>query len=157
MVRVTEQEWQTAMHEAGHACAAIVQGLPVSLVRRWAPDTSRELGATYLPGFAEDLDREKVRKAAIMVLCGPIMGDEDPPDWPLSDTNTSDERLLKLFCEHLGLTHANYHGLCAEAYKLTTTQVFCDLFAAVTGFFETFPTLDRRILREACRIAVSEG
>ena len=97
---MTEQE-QTTQHEAGHASMALVLGLPVSEVRCSSPDPARWLGATYLP--IGDLDRVKARKWALMLLSGAGMADQPLPTWPLSDTNTSDEKLLKVFVDYLGL------------------------------------------------------
>ena len=144
---MTGQEWQTALHEAGHAAMAATLGLPVSEVRRWSPDPTRELGATLLP--IGDLDRTKARKWALMLAAGPGMSDQPLPEWPLTDTNTTDERLLKVFCDYLELDERGYNELITEMWRLSATKRFDRLFTVLMTWFEHRRTLDEYILTHA--------
>src|SRR5665809_15355 len=148
MVRpVNEQERQTALHEAGHACAAIVLGLDVSLVSRWSPHPHLWLGETRLPDLFDDLDRDKARDIAKMILCGPIMADQEVPTWPLSKSNTGDETQLAILAEYMRLDESGWLGVRAAAFELTTTDEYCRLFEGVTGLLEHFPRLDTAMLK----------
>ena len=123
---------------------ALVLGLPVSEVRRWSPDPTRELGATYLP--VEDLDLTKTRKWALMLLAGPGMSDQPLPEWPLSRNNTKDEMLLEIFCRYLELDEQGYRDLITEMWQLSCTKRFERLFSVLMTWFEHVPTLDEHIL-----------
>jgi hypothetical protein len=51
------------------------------------------------------------KRLALVALAGPIMGDEDPPDWPLStDEPGTDEYLLARIAEYLKLTASGWLG-----------------------------------------------
>ena len=141
---MTEEERTTALHECGHAAMAMTLGLPVSEVRRWSPDPTRELGATFVS--IEDLDRAKARRWALMLLSGAGMADQPLPTWPLSDTNTSDERLLKIFVEHLEFTERDYHHLIAEMWRISASKRFDRLFCTLMEWFKYRRTLDRYVL-----------
>ncbi len=147
---MTEEERSIALHEAGHATMAICQGLTVTKARRWSPDP--RIGGQCFMSYWE-MDKDLARKWALVLLAGPGMADQELPEWPLDPDAPGDEGLLAAFVDYLGLSKAQYYGLEAEMWKTTTTDVFCNLFTAVTGFFEYFPTLDARMLRSAAQIA----
>ena len=105
-----------------------------------------------MPRFAEDMDKDKARRLAIMLLCGPAMADQAIPSWPPSRTGYNDEELVAILVDYLGLTEASYHGLCADMWKFTCEPRFIRLFETITGLYERFPTLDEDMLRLAQQI-----
>ena len=117
---MTEAERTTAQHEAGHAAAALTQGLPVTAVSRTSPDPRRYLGYTRFP----------------------LAAGQPLPTWPLSDNNGTDEKLLKIFCEYLGLDARGYDHLITEMWQLSCTKRFERLFTVLTTWFEHRRTLD---------------
>jgi hypothetical protein len=144
-----------ARHEAGHAVACILLGIPVAGARiEWGPDGWLTGGSTLTPGlFADGLDKERAHDIVVMVMCGPIMEGRDLPEWPPSRVaHQLDERYMAIYSDYLGLTEASWHGLCGEAYHFTCTDEFCRLWEAVTGLLERVPDLDEVGLRIARRI-----
>ena len=158
---MTAQEWDTALHESGHACAALAQGLPVSAVSRVSSDPTAYLGYTSIPitDILEEIDKTTARKMAVMLLCGPAMAEQDLPTWPLSDNKTNDEKLLKVFVEYLGLDARGYAQLVAAMWQLTCTKRFDRLFRVLQTWLECTPTLDPYILTQAMAMVMtwSEG
>jgi hypothetical protein len=143
-----------ANHEAGHAVACVLLGIGVTGTRiDWGPDGCLGGTTSLHPDYLDDLDKDKARDLMVMHMAGWIMEDRDLPEWPPSRTaHQPDERHMAAFSDYLKLTEASWHGVCAEAYRFTTTDEFMRLWRAVTGLFEYTPELDEAGLRIARRI-----
>jgi hypothetical protein len=153
---MTEQDWMLAQHEAGHACAAACQGLHVSFVSRTPSGTGRDLGYVKfnLDELVEDIDKDKARRIAIVLLCGDAMTERPVPSWPLSRSRVgNDEYFLAAFCDYLGLDEEGYEGLVDQMYDLTETRKFKRLFVAITAWLERAPRVDHYGVLRAMELA----
>lgn len=120
----------TRPHEAGHAASALLLSIPVRLVDVVGNQTC----AGFVDHAHKFTDVAGARRHAIMVLCGPAMGNRPGtpmPEWPLRDDTTPDERQLKAIADAIRLTQADWHGLVAEAWRLTATAEFERLHTAI--------------------------
>jgi hypothetical protein len=132
---VTEED--IARHESGHACAAVLLGIPVTAARIERTPDGRPWGFISYPDLLAEIDKKRVRDIAVMTMCGPIMEGRDLPSWPPSrDAYHQDERHMACYADYLGLDEAGWYGLRAEAYRLTATDEFCHLWEATTGLLE---------------------
>ena len=122
-----------AEHEARHAAAGLLLGMPVHSARADAVDD--RLGLVMLgPGPARDW--------AVAVLVGYPFRDGWPPDWPQSSGDgRGDESLLADFVADVRLDRAGWRALCSEARALVGTPEFRRLAAAITE-----PLLEGRVL-----------
>jgi hypothetical protein len=141
------REWadaeRIAAHEAGHACACVVLGVPVRLV-----DVSGDATAygRVRHGLEEIKSRADARKRVLIILCGLIEGAEDwdeLPAWPLETHRSTDEYNLHALADYLGLDKAGYSALEMEALKLTLDPFYRVLHVAVTGCSTTSPASGR--------------
>ncbi|HEX5895515.1 MAG TPA: hypothetical protein VFY47_04240 [Thermoleophilaceae bacterium] len=105
---------RTAAHEAGHACACVLLGVPVRLVD--VVGDARTLGVVR-HGLEQMYNRDDARKRMIIILCGPIEGADhwaDVPSWPLNPAASTDEHNLHALAEYQGLDREGYNEIRAR-------------------------------------------
>jgi hypothetical protein len=113
---------RTAAHEAGHACARVVLGVPVRLI-----DVVGD--ATALGVVRHDLEqsnnRDDARKRTLIILCGQIEGADHwahVPSWPL------------------------YREVAVDALNLTLDPLYQSLHVAVTGMVGYTPRIGPKLI-----------
>ncbi len=126
-----------AAHEAGHAAMCVTLGVPVRLVDT-VPNTVR-MGSVH-HGLKAD-DRESALAHMMIVLAGPLMGDDEIPAWPLRDDATQDERHLHAMAKALRMDMCEYADLVHRTINVTLTREFTQLHAAITGMLDYQPQL----------------
>ena len=90
-----------------------------------------------------------------MLICGPLCADQELPFWPLSATNTSDERLLKVYVEFLEPRRGWLRALVNDAAGLTMTRRFRRIFLAISTWLESVPVMDGDAIIEAMTAGVA--
>jgi hypothetical protein len=143
---MTERE-RIAAHEAGHACACVMLGVPVRLVDVAGDATA--LGRVR-HGLEDVRTPEDVRKRMLIILAGLIEGaDEwgDYPSWPLNPNISTDEHNLAALCDYLKLDERGYRSIACETVQLAATPEYQMLHGAVTGMLGYFPTIGEATIR----------
>jgi len=130
-----------AAHEAGHACACVVLGVPVRLV-----DVAGD--ATALGRVRHGLEQidnpDDARKRMKIILCGWIESVEDwdeLPSWPLNPNASTDEHNLATLADYLELDSRSYDDVRFEALKLTLDRDYKMLHVAITGMLDYTPRI----------------
>jgi len=144
---VTDQE-RTAAHEAGHASACVLLGVPVRLVD--VVGDARYRG-TVRHGLEDIRTREDARKRTLIILCGLIEGYEawdQMPTWPLNPDASTDEYNLHALADYLGLDKAGYWKLEMEALQLTMDSFYRSMHIAITGLLDYRPVIGRELFAE---------
>ena len=142
-----------AAHEAGHACACVLLGVPVRLVD--VVGDARTLGVVR-HGLEQMYNRDDARKRMIIILCGPIEGADhwaDVPSWPLNPAASTDEHNLHALAEYLGLDREGYNEIAREALNLTLDPFYQSLHVAVTGMLGYFPRIGPELIGRLVGIA----
>jgi hypothetical protein len=149
---MTEAE-RLAAHEAGHAAAAVVLGVPVRLV-----DVAGD--ATALGRVRHDLEQihspDDARKRMKIILCGWIESVEDwdeLPSWPLDPNASTDEHNLHALAGYLRLDSPSYSDVTFEALKLTLDRDYKMLHVAITGMLDYTPRIGPELLGRLVGIA----
>jgi len=152
---MTEAE-RIAAHEAGHACACVLLGVPVRLVD--VAGDAKALGRVR-HGLEDIKTPDDARKRMLIVLCGQIEGADhwhEVPSWPLNPNASTDEYNLHALAEYLRLDERGYNKIAGEALALTLAPEYQMLHVAITGMLGYFPRIgpamiDRlyRMVREA--------
>jgi hypothetical protein len=149
---VTDAE-RIAAHEAGHACACVVLGVPVRLIDVAGDATA--LGRVR-HGLEQVTSREDARKRILIILCGLIEGADDwddVPAWPLRTYVSTDELNLQGMAEYLGLDRESYDALRFEALRLTLDREYQLLFGAITGMLAYHPRIGPELIARPQRLA----
>jgi hypothetical protein len=144
---------QVARHEAGHAVAAVLLGIPVLLID--VIGDAKSLGFVRHAG-ERITGPDMARKRMVLTLCGPIESAEswdDVPSWPLETHRSTDERNLSVLADYLGLNGAGYRAVFLEALKLTLTDEYRRLYTAITGCLDYTPRIGPELLDELQVIA----
>jgi hypothetical protein len=137
---------RTAAHEAGHACACVLLGVPVRLVD--VVGDARSL-VVVRHGLEQMYNRDDARKRMVIILCGQIEGADhwaEVPSWPLNPNASTDEHNLDALAEYLELDRAGYNEIAAEALNLTLDPFYQSLHVAVTGMLGYFPNIGPKML-----------
>ena len=148
---------RVAAHEAGHAVAAVLLGVPVLLIDVVGDATA---SGRVRHGLEQVSDSEDARKRMLLILAGPIMAAQswdEVPDWPLETHRSTDERNLAMLAGYLGLDEAGYRELFLEALKLTLTDEFCHLHRAVSGCLDFTTRIGPELLEQLQDIADSHA
>jgi hypothetical protein len=87
--------------------------------------------------------REEAVKRMFITLAGPLESEpwENIPKWPLRHERTTDERHLAELAHYLGLEEREYDRVVHEAIKITLTDRYRHLHAAVTGVLDFQPQI----------------
>ena len=143
-------------HEAGHACACVLLGVPVRLVDVAGDATT--LGRVR-HGLEEIRTPDDARKRMIIILCGPIESADDwgaVPPWPLNPNASTDEHNLAALADYLGLDKRGYEHIACEAVQLAASDEYQILHGAITGMLGYHPRIGpdtiedlQRMTREA--------
>jgi len=148
---------QVAAHEAGHAVACVLLGVPVSLIDTIGDEhtTGRVFHDHQIVTRGDAIDRMKI------VLAGLIESAEHPddlPEWPLrpgivKGSYVSDEHALFLIAQAIDLTEDEYRRVVIETLQLTTSRGYRLLHTAVCGFADHVPIVTRGMLADLVLIA----
>jgi HK97 family phage prohead protease len=143
-----------AEHEARHAAAGLLLGLDLTKASADADGTGR-----VLPSWDRlDVgDPDIARKAATMIVVGPLGDDGWPPAYPSKGAATKDERQLAVLAEHLGLDEGGWSRLVTEAWRLAGTREFELLEHAIEHLLSQGHVLDERTLNHVKAIASEAG
>jgi len=150
--RIVDRE-RTATHEAGHAAAALAQGLAVREISVHADGESAGRAQIERPDNPDGL-----RKFAVSVITGRMEdgGGFWPPSWPLARApGTSDERDLTEAVKALGLDRADYSELVQDAFQLATSPQYERLRTAISYALERHGRLDEHAIQRVK--AIVEG
>jgi hypothetical protein len=149
---VTDAE-RIAAHEAGHACACVVLGVPVRLIDVAGDATA--LGRVR-HGLEQVTSRDDARKRMKIILCGLIEGADDWDEvapWPLNPNASTDELNLDGLAEYLGLDSTSYDAVRFEALRLTLDPEYRMLFVAITGMLAYQPRIGPELIARLQRLA----
>jgi hypothetical protein len=148
---VTDAE-RTAAHEAGHACACVVLGVPVRLVD--VAGDAEALGRVR-HGLEQVSTPEDAHKRMLIILAGQIEGADhwdDVPSWPLQPNASTDEYNLDALAEYLGLDEKGYRQIAREALELTCSPDYYMLHQAVSGMLGYFPRIGPQMIARLDRL-----
>lgn len=144
---------RTAAHEAGHACACVMLGVPVRLID--VVGDARSLGLVR-HGLEQIHNRDDAHKRMIIVLCGQIEGADHwahVPSWPLNPDASSDEHNLDALADYLGLDERGYNDIALEALNLTLDPFYQSLHVATVGMLGYFPRIGPELIGRLVGIA----
>lgn len=134
----------TCAHEAGHAAACMLLGVPVRLVDATGDATT--LGRTEHEGA--DGDPETRMKIILGGLVASAESISDLPAWPLDpDHGTTDERRLALLAKVLDLDAGRYGEIVDEVLALSESPEYKRLHIAIAHALEQHGQLDAIALR----------
>jgi hypothetical protein len=143
-----------AAHEAGHACACVMLGVPVRVVD--VVGDVKSLGYV-LHGLTDRVGSEDdARKRMLIILCGQIESADDwadVPSWPLNPNASTDEHNLDALADYLGLDREGYNEIALDALNLTLDPLYQSLHVAVTGMLGYFPRIGPELLDRCVGIA----
>ena len=155
---------QTVEEEAGHAAAAMLQGLDVLEVRSpFLPlpafiEASVHPRSTPAAMVERRRDRDGLRKFAISIIAPHIGEAYWPPSWPLTMVpGHGDEQDFIEIVRTLGLDQREYHRLTQDAYKLASSREYERLTATISHALEQHRTLDEDALRRIKQVAIEEA
>ena len=144
---------RTAAHEAGHACACVMLGVPVRVV----DVVGDAQAAGYVRhGLEQMYNRDDARKRMVIILCGQIEGADhwaEVPSWPLNPGASTDEYNLDALADWLGLDREGYNEIAHEALNLTLDPLYQSLHVAVSGMLGYFPRIGPELLGRLVGIA----
>jgi hypothetical protein len=116
----TKEGMDRARHEAGHATAAILLGLPVEEARIDAPEPGLAGFVRTPKGFIRTLYRAE--KMLAFVVAGSLA--EGPPlDWPFTERDEGDRGAAYTLCKLLKLDGAGFLRVESLARQLLRTQI----------------------------------
>jgi hypothetical protein len=145
---------RTAAHEAGHACACVMLGVPVRVVD--VLGDAKSLGYV-LHGLTDRIRSEDdARKRMLIILCGQIEGADhwaEVPSWPLNPDASTDEHNLDALADWLGLDREGYNEIRGEALNLTLDPFYQSLHVAVSGMLGYFPRIGPELIGRCIGIA----
>jgi hypothetical protein len=143
-----------AAHEAGHAVACVVLGVPVRLID--VVGDAKSLGYV-LHGLSDGVSSEDdARKRMLIILCGQIEGAEEwdeLPAWPLRTHASTDEANLHALADYLELDERSYDDVRFDALKLTLDREYQMLHTAVTGMLAYQPRIGPELIGRLVGIA----
>ena len=140
-----------ADHEAAHATAALLLGLPVLSVSVKPDATTNGRVAIRYADTDEDM-----HKRMSVILSG-MVESGDTPQWPLRTDRSTDEANLRQVADCLGLDESGYDKAVRQTFDLTTTRPYLRLHAAVSHALEQHQQFDEQALRTLKTIALEEA
>ncbi len=147
---VSEFREGTAGHEARHAAASLLFGLPIVEASAIPDFAHRSAGHVLYADFTDvsELSDEEAHDLAVVA----IVGDLGEPGWPperrpSKTASTRDERQLAWLVERLGLSDAGWVALKGEGLALTARSDFRILEDAISDLLQAGTVLDERMLR----------
>jgi hypothetical protein len=142
---VNRQE-RTARHEAGHAAAAVLLGLPILLVSV-IPDAATRGRVRVGPIKG----REMAIKAMIVGICGPLEDAEswdEVPTWGLLSHYGDDGAVLAEMAERLGLDRAGWDRVFTLALKFSLTDQYQQLVNEISGTLDYCPQFGPELIEQ---------
>jgi hypothetical protein len=132
----------TASHEARHAAAALLLDLPITRA------SARPWGDSW-GHVVVDLDPDRLREHALMVMAGALGDAGWPPDRPPdAEWQTKDAYQLDVLAKALELDQAGWHKLTADVWNLAADTRFERLELALTMLLERGHVLDKNTLTQ---------
>jgi HK97 family phage prohead protease len=134
----------TAHHEARHAAAGLLLGLPTKHARADYPSTGTKGSVTFT---VDPSDGEQVRALAIATLVGYMDRWNWPPSWPQQSGRRDDESDLASLVSTLRLDERSWTDLCDEARGLAARSEFKRLVESIAPLLESGRILGRAELK----------
>ena len=91
-----------------------------------------------------DMTPELAIRIAKMTLAGPAMGADELPAWPLSVSESRDERLVSIITDHLGYDELQYEELQDQVWDMTFTPAFKRAFIAAETLLQRSSVIGRQ-------------
>lgn len=149
----------TAEHEAAHAAAAVLLGLPVEGIEvagldAHDPDDNRYRIVGLTSTAPVDLGSDDELRRRLAATLAPMLLEDNAPDWPIPDDAPpgSDTAHVATIVKALGLDHGDFVSVRADTYDLMASSEFRHLHAALAHLADGVGTLDASAVRAAQRI-----
>ncbi len=131
---------QTAMHEAHHAAALCLFGMPPLVVRCDWPE-ERRLGWTQLDWKHNTPDRETLCQVLVATLMGPVAEGQLIDSWPIDvdewcEIGREDAEQVAFLADVLTFDVVDWHHAIFKAQRLAKRRDYAELVVAIATELE---------------------